>query len=113
MKKSTKFIKRDIGRLRKVYPALRRVRKTKKSYTTNKSVILETATVTFDNEASKSYQFEENFTSVPVVIATATGSNSNFNVFVVNVSTTHVTLETSHIYSGDVYIQVMMIEDEE
>ena len=66
---------------------------------------IETSTVTFSSETSKTYTFSQTYASTPVVVATTNGDD--FNVFIDSVSKTQAVISTSSPYQGEVYIQVI------
>lgn len=103
---------KDLNRFRKVY---RYVRKKPVLHDGNADVISQfpwgSYPVYFDNQTAVTHYFSCCYDTAtsgnPVVVATATGASSNFNVFVSAISGTQATIETSTPYTGIVDIQVI------
>lgn len=93
----------NLNRWRKTYPSTR----TAPVYINSDDV--ETAVLTFSNENSKTYGFLKNYSSAPVITATA-ASNQNVNVYITSVSTTNVTIKTSANITGDVHIHISVLD---
>ena len=81
----------DLSRLRKTYP-LRRKRPVYASIDDShmESIII---LVTENTALPVTYTFENQFTAIPVCVATC--ENKNFNVFISSLTTTNVTLSVS------------------
>tara|TARA_Y100001970_G_scaffold216997_1_gene265711 strand:- start:203 stop:523 length:321 start_codon:yes stop_codon:yes gene_type:complete len=99
-----KFGRRDLQRFRKVYPG---VRKTPRNVLmTEKQAQLETATLTLVNEDSKTYSFQSVFDTIPNVSAV---SDKDVNVFIQSVSLTHVTVQASSPFTGNIFLTIVEI----
>lgn len=95
--------KYDLNRYKKVYPLLR----TKPVY--DEIVMLggiktEVAIIDFVDSYVETYTFVETYTQVPVIGATV--EDENVNVFVTNINTTSVTVQSSAPFTGKVHLQI-------
>lgn len=108
---STKFTKRNLNRYRKVYPYLRREPRYE-LVSTNEATI-EIAEVPFFESSTEIYVFTESFPSRPIVTATSVDSEStstaDVNVFLTELSSTRVKLETSGLFTGVVHIHAIYV----
>jgi len=99
---------RDYNRFRKIYRYIRR--KPQNTAETGNNVI-ESTSITFADTDTATYTFTKTFTSAPFVTATAfdseTNESANVNVFIVSVSKTAVTIETSAPFNGKVHIHAI------
>lgn len=99
----------DANRLRKSYPLIR-VKPVYKQYLTSQEVIdagginVEVDTIVFNNSYSETYEFRENYTSLPVIALTP--EDENVNVFITSLTTDIVVVESSNAFTGKVHIQV-------
>ena len=87
----------DLQRYKKTYPFLRRE---PRNYFLTESdlanVMIYTATVSFSGGYQITHGFPAGkFGSAPKVTVTPSGTNANFNVFIVSVSSTQVVIEAS------------------
>lgn len=107
-----RFIKfYDANRVKKSYPLYRR--KPLETSITNSNAAgsqVEVAKIQFNNESSKTYQFLETYTVIPVCVITPEESdvneNVNVNVFITSLTTTSITIESSSDFTGLVNLQV-------
>jgi len=101
--------KHDANRLRKTYPFVRR--SPQFIYQSENTIIMEASTVAFSNTSGETYTFQEEYTTAPIVTATAleTTDNANVNVWVSAVSTTSAAINTSAAFTGKVSVQVIAI----
>jgi hypothetical protein len=108
---STKFIRRDLNRYRKIYPYIRK--SPHYAYYSDKEAIIEVGEIDFTNSSAGSYTFKETYSSVPIISAISYDSLGNniadVNVFVTSLSTTAVTIETSQNFTGKVHFQAIWI----
>ena len=109
---TTKFKKKDLNRLKKVYPYIRK--KPVYGLLSDKEVVIEVGSLYFDGTVdSVSYQFEATFDGVPTITAIAVdsegNSDANVNVFVSEVTTQQTTLATSQKFTGRVHFHVIYI----
>jgi len=82
---------RDLNRYRKTYPGVRWA--ARNVYTTEEPFALESATLNFNGGSTVTYLFENEYTSVPNVVATSL--DESFSVFVLSISTTQVQIGAS------------------
>jgi hypothetical protein len=108
---STKFIKRDKNRFRKVYPYIRA--RPRNQFCSDKEVIIEIGSVSFDGSTSVSYTFTQTYKSAPIITAISVDSESNnqadVNVFLSSVSTTSAIFETSQEFTGKIHFHIIEI----
>ena len=108
----TKFKKKDLNRIKKVYPYIRK--KPVWGLLSDKEVIIEAASVTFTNSASESHAFEGKYDGAPVITAIAVDSESNHtadvNIFVESVDRETVTLGASQAFTGAVHFHAVYIK---
>ena len=100
-----KFHSRDMNRMRKVYPFIRR-----RPVTTlqgDSEIEIEVAKIQLDNESSKTYMFEQIFGGTPIV--TVTSKDVNVNVFISSVSAASVTFGTSDPVQGEIQLTAIYI----
>ena len=97
----TKFKKKDLNRLKKVYPYIRK--KPVFGLLSDKEVVIEAAAVTFSNATSSQHYFAGTYDTVPVITAIAVDSESNnqanVNVWVESVDRYSVTFGTSQNFT--------------
>lgn len=109
----TKFKKKDLNRIKKVYPYIRK--KPVYGLLSDKEILIEAAAVTFTNSASSQYFFDATYENAPVITAIAVDSESNnqanVNIFVASVDTTSVTFGSSEAFTGKVHFHAIMIKD--
>jgi len=103
--------KKNKNVFKKVYPYIRR--RPVYTYELENETVMETAILTFTNESSKTYVFEELYSEEPTITAIAVqneaGDNANVNLIITNSSVTQCTIEASDEFSGYVSIQVIMV----
>jgi len=102
---STKTRTRNRNRFQKMYPMVRR--RPVNELVTDQETIIEVATLTYDDESAKTYNFEQLFPAVPSI--TAMSKDVNVNVFITSISTTQVVVETSAPYQGSVHLHAIYI----
>jgi len=109
---SSTFKKRDLNRFRKVYPWSRK-RERLSIVPSAENFKIEVGVLEFSSENSKTVEFTESFTEVPVVTAISVDSESNdtanVNVFVAAVSTTSVTFEASMSFTGVIHFHAIQV----
>jgi hypothetical protein len=100
----------DLQRYKKTYPFLRRE---PRNYFLTESdlanVTIETATASFGGADQLVYSFTKSFGNPPKVTVTPIGSDANFNVFIVSVSTSQVTVKASAPNVGSVHIHAIEV----
>lgn len=103
----------DLNRFRKSYSFIRGT-KVLAFLTEGEDLGIETGTVAFTSSSQETYTFSGSYTSAPAVVLTPVDSLSNneanVNVFASSVSTTAAVIETSEAFSGQVNVQVILIE---
>ena len=114
---STTFKKFDRNRFRKIYPTTRFPESI--SFRSNKEVIIESLSVGFSNEDSKTVTLSQKYTQIPNlslgVKSTSNHDLINVNVFIssisLNAQTSVVTVvvQSSAKFTGDVDIQSMSL----
>jgi len=108
---STKFVKRNLNRFRKVYPYLRR--EPKYALVSTTEAIIELAAVTFNNSIEETYTFEESFIGVPRVTATVVDSGgdeaADTNVYISALNSSRVILQTTGLFSGSVHLHIIYL----
>jgi hypothetical protein len=103
---STKFKKRDLNRYRKIYPYLRR--RPVWSYCADKETVIEVGSVTMTDSNSGTFTFSRRFSGIPIVTAVTFDSENNdsadINVFIREVTTNKVVLDTSQNFTGKIQV---------
>jgi len=101
------IIRKNLNRYRKVYPGIR------KPGVYDQAKKMEASALTLVGENSASYVFKHSYTVAPAVVATVYDSSGSgevsTNVFIVSITTTQVTLETSANITGTIHIQVIEV----
>jgi len=101
----------DLQRYKKTYPFLRR--EPRNFFLTESdlaNVMIYTATVSFAGGFQITHVFPTGkFASAPKVTATPSGTNANFNVFIVSVSSAQVVIEASASNSDSVDIHAIEV----
>ena len=87
----------DLNRFKKTYPFVRRFPRV---HTLD---VVEAVALTFGGVSSVTYTFVKTYTEAPIVTATA---DSDVNVFISSLTKDEITVETSAVFTGNVYIQV-------
>ena len=115
--KSTTFTKFDRNRFRKIYPVTRFPASF--SFRSNKEVILESLTVSFSHEDSKTITLSQQYNEIPAISigVKSTDNNDliNVNVFVSSIAlepatkVVTLTVGSSAKFTGDVDIQSMSL----
>lgn len=99
----------DANRLRKTYPLIR-FKPVYKQYLTSQEIIdssginVEVNIINFNDSFQKIYEFEEQYSEIPVIALTP--EDENVNVFITSLTTDSVTIESSNNFTGKVHIQV-------
>ena len=88
----------DSNRLKKVYPFIRRPPKPIAYETSGYQI--ETASINFVNEDSKTYSFQKTYTTAPICIITPKGEN--INAYISSVTITNITIKTSAAFTGSI-----------
>ena len=100
----------DLNRMRKTYPLIRR----KPKYVTTKEDIVETARLVFHNTTTREYTFQNNYTGIPVVVATP--ENIAVNAYISAINQEKVTIEISRIPVSsedcDVYVHIQIFNQD-
>lgn len=109
----TKFKKKDLNRIKKVYPYIRK--KPVFGLLSDKEVLIEAAAVTFTNATSSQYFFDATYENAPVITAIAVDSESNsqanVNIFIESVDRLSVTFGSSQAFTGTVHFHAIMIKE--
>lgn len=100
---------KDVNRFRKSYPLIRVKPVYEQCLTAEEienlgGVNVEVKIITFTNEHQKTYEFENTYTSIPVVALTP--EDENVNIFVTSLNTSSMVVESSADFTGKVHIQV-------
>jgi len=109
---TTKFKKKDLNRLKKVYPYIRK--KPVFGLLSDKEVVIEVGSLYFDGIVdSRTYDFEATFDGIPTITAIAVDTegygDGNVNVFVSEITTQTATIATSQKFTGRVHFHVIYI----
>jgi hypothetical protein len=100
-------ITKNQNRFRKVYPGIRKNSVNQVLYQKK----IEAGTIELINGSEGSYTFELGYTLPPSVTATvydsSPGGDANTNVMITSLSTTSVTIQTSQVITGTVYVQIV------
>ena len=90
MGKATLF-RKDMNRLAKVYPFV--IRTPKYEYVSDSNLVIESAVVDFNGGDTVNYSFKNVYSASPTVVATSL--NDSFNVSIISVTKTSVTVKAS------------------
>tara|TARA_Y100001973_G_C5189502_1_gene330000 strand:- start:550 stop:873 length:324 start_codon:yes stop_codon:yes gene_type:complete len=104
------YRRKDIQRQKKIYPFARR--KPIYKLESDQKIKIEVATISFVNEDTKSYSFQNSYTSAPPVSIGVKVPSDNLglvNVYISALSTTSITLKASAPFTGDVFLQILEI----
>ena len=108
---TTKFKKRNLNRFRKIYPYIRREPRFELVSTTE--ALIEIAEITFNDSVSETYTFTEFFIGTPSVTATVVDSlganTADTSVYISELTTTSVTVDTSGRFSGTVHLHIIFL----
>jgi adenine-specific DNA methylase len=104
---SSNFKRRDLNRFTKVYPFVRR--SPNYSYVGDKETVIEITDLTFTNAERVTYTFAAVFNGTPVV--TAIPKDENVTVYVTDLSSTSVTIESSNEFNGSVQLHAIYVGD--
>ncbi len=108
----TKFKRRDLQRWRKIYPYVRR--QPRYVLESEKEVTMEVGEISFANTSAGSHVFNEYFKSVPTISGLSVeipgNTSADVNVFVKQVSTTELKIETSQAFTGKVHFHAIWID---
>jgi len=115
--KSTTFTKFDRNRFRKIYPVTRFPASF--SFRSNKEVVLESLTISFSHEDSKTVDLSQKYSEIPALsIGVKSTSNEdliNVNIFISSISINQatqvvtITVSSSAKFTGDVDVQSMSL----
>lgn len=101
---------RDLNRFRKIYPH-KRVRPKNFLLAEDQTAFVESSYITYSSAESGTHNFTTAFPEAPVVTVTSVDSESNdlanINTYVMSVSTTSVTIETSANFTGRVHFHAI------
>lgn len=100
----------DSNRLRKTYPFMRKRPVQLNTGTAQNSVNIETAKLVFNNEYTKTYTFDGSIVYNRVPVVGATVEDENVIVYITNLSTTSVTIESYANFTGIVHLQIFKDE---
>jgi len=102
------FLTRDLNRSRKQYPPTRR--KQRLTLVSETELFLESGTITFDNQLTGSYSYQNDYSSAPTVFCSSYSSTDGLvNINLIDVTTEGATVEASDRFTGTVYIQVLQL----
>jgi len=108
---STKFVKRDLNRYRRIYPYIRRAPHW--ALISDKEAMIEVGAIDFNNAHQGSYTFLESFPGIPMLTGISYDSETNLsadvNVFITALSSTSVTFETSNDFTGQVHFHAVWV----
>ncbi len=106
---------RDKTRFQKQYPARRQEPQYETVVDANELKVVETATVTFTNEDTKTYTFAQSFSATPIVVVTpvsttVTGEETaNVNLYISAASSSSVTVVSSAPFTGKASLLVVSV----
>tara|TARA_B100001057_G_C22815562_1_gene937265 strand:+ start:299 stop:622 length:324 start_codon:yes stop_codon:yes gene_type:complete len=100
----------DANRHRKTYPFMRKRPALLNTGTAQGSIDIETAKLVFNDEYTKTYSFDGSIVYNRVPVVGATVEDSNVMVFITNLSTTSVTIESYSNFTGIVHLQIFKDE---
>ena len=104
--------KYDANRLRKSYPFTRKrpvILNTGSS--SGESIDIETGKLVFNNEYSKTYTYDGSVSYNKIPVIGASVEDENVLIYITNLSTSSVTIESSSSFSGIVHLQIFKDED--
>jgi hypothetical protein len=108
----TKFKKRNLNRFRKVYPYI--IREPRNHYCADREVVIEVAAIPFSNSSSETYIFKEIFPGPPYAGAISVDNSTgvaNVSVFVSDINSSQITVNTSSPLHGLVHIHIIYVAD--
>lgn len=85
------LVRKDMNRLAKTYPFV--IRSPKYAYFSDSNLVIESAVVEFGGSDTVVYSFRNTYSKVPTVVATSL--NDSFNVSIVSVTISSVTVKAS------------------
>jgi hypothetical protein len=97
------LVRRDMNRLAKTYPFV--IRTPKYSYASDTRLVIESTVVDFGGGDSVTYYFRNPYSAPPTVVATSL--NDSFNVSIISVSTSSVTVKASAANSSSASVVVL------
>ena len=100
--------KHDLNRFKKVYPLIRTKPKIT-DFTIVEGLDVETTILEYVNSSSQYFEFNTEYTQIPTVAATP--EDENVNVFITNLSTSSVTIESSAPFNGKVHVQIYKVTE--
>ena len=95
------YIKRNKNQWRKVYPGVRR----KPVYEVIQR--MEVGILGFDNSDSETFHFNNSYDKEPTVTISTVGPDANVSICSVHLSNSHVIVNASAKFTGEVHIQVV------
>ena len=112
----TTFTKYDKNRYRKIYPINRRPEKP--GFRSSAEIVIETVSLTFNNEITRTGVFEERYNQIPSIVfsssTTGTHPNANVNLFISSIEISNsgrvqFTIEASDNFTGEVAVQTISV----
>jgi len=96
------LVRKDMNRLAKVYPFV--IRTPRFEYVSDSNLVIESAVVEFNGGDTVTYMFKNLYSTVPTVVATSL--NDSFNVSIISVTKTDVTVKASSAtpYSASIVV---------
>jgi len=98
----------DFNRYKKVYPLIRS-KPIYNKFAITEGLNAETAIVDFNNVFQRTYFFTEEYSQIPTI--SATPEEENVNIFITNLNTTSVVLQSSSPFVGKVHLQIFKVEN--
>ena len=102
--------KYDSNRLRKSYPLHRQRPVILNTGIPASGVDIETGKLVFANENSKTYTYDGSITYNKIPVIGATVEDENVIIYITNLSTSSVTIESSSNFTGIVHLQIFKDE---
>lgn len=110
---TTKFKKKDLNRIKKVYPYIRK--KPVWGLLSDKELVIEAGAVLFEDVDNMLYKFDSNFDGVPAITAIAVDTEdnniSNVNVYVSSLTNKSMILNASCAFTGKVHFHAIYIKE--
>ena len=100
----------DANRLRKSYPFMRKRPVILNIGSSQNEIDIETAKLVFNEEYSKTYNFDGSVTYNTLPVVGASVEDENVTVYITSLSTTSVTIESSSSFTGIVHLQIFKDE---
>ena len=113
---STTFTKYDKNRYRKIYPINRK--RPRSGFRSDAEIIIETLSLEFNNEESKSGAFVERYSELPSVVFSASSTSyetdSNVNLYVSSINLeggiVSFTIDASDTFTGTVSVNTLSVK---